>query len=124
VETTSENGAKDQKKGTFTYCESPPGRLPETVFRIYQYLLLEPEHTSGIVLDDACPEFMFLHGSSARFSIRGGRSVEVPFCFAPGKFDRPFRFVHDGQIRFFSIKLHPWVAGHFFPGEKRTTLTI
>lgn len=99
------------------YLESEPLRLEPRVFRIHQYIVTNLANTPGIVIEDGCPELMFVRQRDIKLGVEGCSTVRVPGAFSGGRFTAPFKYQYDGEMNYFAVKMQPWVARHFFPAD-------
>ena len=99
------------------YFESKPIKLSESIFKLYQYNVIDLDKTPGIVTEDGCQEFMFVKQENVWLKFHGRRPIKVPPAFSLGKNKSPSKFQCSEKINFFSVKLQPWVTRHFFPSD-------
>lgn len=99
------------------YFDSKPVRLSESVFNLYQYIVVDLEKSSGIVLEDCCPEFVFLKQDDVQLKIHGQAPIKLPPAFSFGKITNPYRLHSTKTIEYFAIKLQPWMARQCFPED-------
>ena len=97
--------------------ESLPIRLSKSVFKAYQYKVIDLYRGTGIVTEDGCREFMFVRQDNVWLKFHGRMPMRLPPAFSLGKNKRPSRFQCTDNIDCFSIKLQPWVNGYFFPDD-------
>lgn len=105
------------------YKETVPKSLSPLIFRLFQYVEFDLRSSPGIMVEDCCPEFMFLEQKDVFLKIEGKPAQKLPRAFSLGKIKGPYKFRFPGKISLFSIKLQPWVAGFFFP-DKITDIVI
>lgn len=99
------------------YFESKPVKLSNSIFNLYQYIVIDLNKSSGIIVEDACREFMFVKQANVFIKINGHAPVRIPQAFSVGKIKAPFRYQYSGKIDYFAVKLQPWVGNHFFPAD-------
>jgi AraC-like DNA-binding protein len=97
--------------------ESRPIRLSKSVFKTYQYKVINLHQTPGALADDGCQEFLFVKQDNVWLKYHGRAPVRVPPAFTLGKSRRPSRFQCSETFDFFSVKLQPWVNRYFFPED-------
>lgn len=99
------------------YLESKPVHLDPDIFRLHQYIVTDLARSPGIVVEDGCPEFMFVKQRDIELEIEGCPTLGVPRAFSAGRFTAPFKYRYEGEMNYYAVKLQPWVARHFFPED-------
>lgn len=99
----------------FVYHETTPLRLSPDIFRLFQYSVTDLTRSTGIIVEDGCPEFMTMKQSGVKLLVKGHAAIPVPRAFSCGKFTSPFKYEYPGAIDYFAVKLQPWTAAHFIP---------
>lgn len=104
------------------YFESKPIKLSKSIFKLYQYIVIDLNESPGIVVEDGCREFMFVKQDNVWLKIHGRAPIKVPPAFSVGKIKSPFKYQCSGKINYFAVKLQPWVGSYFFPSDVTNNL--
>lgn len=99
------------------YYESKPVTLSESIFSLYQYVVIDLNKSPGIMLEDGCREFMFVKQDNVSLKIHGHAPIKIPGAFSVGKIRGPYKFQCAGKIDYFAVKLQPWAGRYFFPSD-------
>lgn len=94
--------------------------------RLYYYLEFDQNKNpnSGIVVDDACYELMFVKEKNVKI-ITGNKEIFLlPPCYTLNNLTGPFRFEFPETFSSFCIKLQPWMNASYIPTKKSQLLNL
>ena len=74
------------------YLESKPKNLSYSIFKLYQYVSTDLRDSPGIIVEDCCPEFMFVKQKDVLLKVAGTVSKKVPNAFTLGAIRNPYKF--------------------------------
>jgi len=79
---------------------------------------------SGVIVDDACYELMFVKENNHKFSSGTLKSILIPPCYTLNNLERPFRFEFSNKFTSFCIKLQPWMNASYVPTKESQVLDL
>jgi len=92
----------------------------------FYYLELDQnkEKNSGIVIDDACYELMFVKEKNVKLINEGNQIFLLPSSYTLNNLNGPFRFDFPESFSSFCIKLQPWMNASYVPTKKAQLLDL
>jgi len=81
-------------------------------------------YNSGVVVDDACYELMFVKEKNVNLINGHQEAFSLPPCFTLNNLKSPFRFEFSETFSIFCIKLQPWMNSCYVPTKKSQLLNL
>jgi len=103
-----------------------PIRISKDIIRFYYYLELDQkkDYNSGIVIDDACYELMFVKEKNVKFVNGNNQMFLLPQSFTLINPKAPFRFDFPDTYSIFCIKIQPWMNASYVPTQNGNVLNL
>lgn len=103
-----------------------PIKLSTDAIRSYYYLELDQKQqsNSGIVIDDACYELMFVKEKNVKIITGKDEVFLLPPSYTLNNLTGPFRFEFSDTFSSFCIKLQPWMNASYVPSKKSQLLNL
>ena len=104
-----------------------PINVSKDLIRSYYYCAFDQKKNlnSGIVIDDACYELMFVKEQNVGLINGGVKEVFVlPPSYTLNNLEGPFKFDYSGTFSTFCIKLQPWMNASYIPTQKSQVLDL
>ncbi len=103
-----------------------PFKISTDHVRLYYYQELDQrkQQNSGVIVDDACYELMFVKEKDVKLINEGKESYLLPPAYTVNNLSGPFKFEFSDTFTSFCIKLQPWMNASFVPVEKSQLLNL
>ncbi len=103
-----------------------PIKLSEDVIRRYYYVEFDQKQqsNSGIIVDDACYELMFVKETNVKITTGNHEVFLLPPCYTLNNLKGPFRFEFSDTFSSFCIKLQPWMNASYVPTKQAQLLNL
>jgi len=82
------------------------------------------EKNSGVVIDDACYELMFVKEKNVKLINGDNEIYSLPNAYTFNNLGGPFRFDFPESFSSFCIKLQPWMNASYVPTKKSQLLDL
>lgn len=109
-----------------TSATSSPIKLSTDLIRSFYYLELDQSKqiNSGVIIDDACYELMFIKEQNVKLIDGKNETFIIPPCYTLNNLQGPFRFKFAENFTTFCIKLQPWMNLSYVPTKKSQVLDL
>jgi len=84
----------------------------------------QQENNSGVVIDDACYELMFVKETDVQIITGDNQVFNIPPSYTLNNLEGPFKFKFSETFSSFCIKLQPWMNNSFVNYEKSEVLDL
>ncbi len=104
----------------------PPIKVSNDFIRSYYFSEFDQKKdgNSGIVIDDACYELMFVKEKNVRFVNGNNEIFLLPSSYTLINPKGPFRFEFSDTFSVFCIKMQPWMNASYVPIQKGKVLNL
>ncbi|MEL6989063.1 MAG: DUF6597 domain-containing transcriptional factor, partial [Bacteroidota bacterium] len=104
----------------------PSKKVSNEFIHSFYYLEFDQqkEKNSGIVIDDACYELMFVKENNVKLINGGNETLSLPSSYTFNNLTGPFKFDFEESFTSFCIKLQPWMNASFVPTKKPQLLDL
>jgi len=104
----------------------PPSKISKEIIRSFYYLEFDQtkESNSGIVVDDACYELLFVKEKNVNFINSDKEAFRIPPSFTLINPKSPFKFEFPETFSVFSIKIQPWMNASYVPTQKGKVINL
>jgi len=103
-----------------TNISKPPTRVSPDIIRMYYYSFFDQNvsQNSGIVIDDACYELLFVKENNVAINTGDKQSFILPHFYTFNNLKGPFKYEFSDTFTGVGIKLQPWMNASFVPMEE------
>jgi len=111
---------------TLINISKPPIKVSEELVRSYYYSFFDQKvsFNSGIVIDDACYELLFVKENNVEIITGDKQSYILPSCYTFNNLKGPFKYKFSDTFTGFGIKLQPWMNATFIPLKESKVLDL
>ena len=103
-----------------------PKKISTDIVRSFYYVEFDQskEKNSGVIIDDACYELMFVKEKNVKLIDGDNVSHLLRPCYTLNNLKSPFRFEFSDSFSSFCIKLQPWMNASFVPTKQSQLLDL
>lgn len=104
----------------------PSSKISESTVHSFYYAEFDQNKgsNSGVVIDDACYELMFVKEKNVKLINGGSQTFLLPPSYTLNNLKGPFKFDYDDSFSSFCIKLQPWMNASYIPTKKSQLLDL
>lgn len=103
-----------------------PVKVSADSIRLYYYIEFDNKvkSNSGIIVDDACYELMFVKENNVKILDGNNKAFVLPPFYTLNNMQGPFRFKFPKTFSSFCVKLQPWMNASYVPIEESQVLDL
>lgn len=103
-----------------------PSKISTDLVRSYYYVEFDQsrELNSGVIIDDACYELMFVKEKNVKIITGNDEVFDLAPAYTLNNLPGPFKFDFSGSFSTFCIKLQPWMNASYVPIKKSQLLNL
>lgn len=115
-----------QRTDTMKSITKTPVNVSDELIRSFYYVEFDQrkDNNSGVVVDDACYELMFVKEKNVKIIDGESEALLLPPAYTLNNLKGPFKFEFSDTFSSFCIKLQPWMNASYVPTIRPQLLNL